>query len=122
MVYEVLAAPDVLVAAPFTTGGRAGTADGQSTDVIYGWPGEAFETAFRGNRLYFKIGAGKTTVRVIVDGHALPAMLNPSPGYYEVSDLGTARHRVRIEAATERHAEPAHFSGFYLMPEEKPLK
>ena len=122
MVYEVLAAPDALVPAPFTAGGRAQTADGHSSDVTYGWLGAVFETTFRGNRVYFRIGAGKATLRMILDGHAMPALVNPTPGYYEASDLGDARHRVRIEAATERQAEPAHFEGFFLMPEEKPLK
>ncbi len=119
-VYEVLAAPDALTALPFTIDGR-GTVEA-SEAVAYRAPGAYFETAFRGDRLYFKVGPGDVTMRIIVDGHAMAALVKPTPGFYEVDALPSAPHHVRIETEMERDAGSGEFGGFYLMSGEAALR
>ena len=121
-VYEVLAAPDALTRAPFTVGGLV-RGPGHATDVVtYQTPGTYFETAFKGDRLYLKVGPGNATLRVSVGGQALPVLVRPTPGYYELSDLAPGRHRVRVEVAASRETKTGEFDGFYILPEERPLK
>ena len=121
-VYEVLAAPDALKMAPFTVGGQV-RGSGHATDVVtYQTPGTYFETAFKGDRLYLKVGSGNATLRVSVDGQALPILVRPTPGYYELSDLVPGRHRVRVDVTASRETKTGEFDGFYILPEERPLK
>ena len=115
-VYEVLAAPDALVARPFTVGGQVPTNAEPSGEVRYQSPGTSFETSFEGDRLYFKVGTGEATLHVIVDGHAFPALVRPTPGFYEISDLPSTKHHVLIQAEIERGSGPAAFDGFYILP------
>ncbi len=117
-VYEVLAAPEALVARPFTVAGQPQPYGEPSGEIHYRSPGTRFETVFEGDRLYFKVGAGDATLHVVVDGHAFPALIRPTPGYYEISDLSAAPHRVRIEAEVEPGAGPAAFDGFFMLPTE----
>ena len=121
-VYEVLAAPEALAAVPFSVAGRHQRIDDAAPDVTYS-SGISLEAAFRADRLYFKLGAQTVTLRVTVDGHALPTITKPTPGYYEIGDLdGTALHRVQIEARTDAKAGGGHFYGFYVMRDRNSSK
>ena len=114
-VYEVLAAPEALAALPFSVAGRHQRIGDGAPDVTYS-SGISLETAFRADRLYFKLGSQTVTLRVIVDGHVLPIITKPTQGYYEIGDLGgTALHRVQIEAQTDAKGGAGHFYGFYVM-------
>ncbi len=122
-VYEVLAAPEALAAVPFSVVGRDQRIGDAAPDIAYSSSGISLGTAFRADRLYFKLGAQTVTLRVIVDGHALPIITKPTPGYYEIGDLdGTALHRVQIEARTDAKAGGGHFYGFYVMRDRSSSK
>ncbi len=115
-VYEVLAAPETLAGVRFSVAGRDQRIGEAAPDIAYSSSGISLETAFRGDRLYFKLGAGAGTLRVIVDGYALPIITKPTPGYYEIGDLdATAVHRVQVEARANADAGSGHFYGFYVM-------
>lgn len=100
-----------LVPAPAHVAGRVVARDG---GFVYQWPGLYFETAFEGRSAYFKVGDGPVILRASVDGQALPLLVKPAPGLYQVSQLAPGRHQLRVEVLTEHQAGPKRFGGFLL--------
>ncbi len=88
----------------------------------YEWPGTYFRAAFRGSRVYFRVGKGQQILHVIVDGQQRAALVKPAPGAYEVDGLGNGKHRIGVYVATESQAAPDTFGGFALPPGERALK
>jgi lysophospholipase L1-like esterase len=84
------------------------------TAFRYQWPGTYFETAFKGNSAFFRVGPGDVHLHVLVDGKSIASLVKPSAGFYEVKGLGNKTHRVRIEAVSESQAAANEFGGFYL--------
>lgn len=81
--------------------------------VLRQWPGTYFETATAGDATYFRLGAGQVSLRISVDGAAPLQLVKPAPGLYRVFGLGTGKHRVRVDVASESQAGPTNFGGFF---------
>jgi lysophospholipase L1-like esterase len=79
------------------------------------WPGTYFETAFQGDAVYFRVGAGEVSLRVSVDGGEPLALARPAAGLYRVSKFKRdGAHRVRITVASESQGGPTVFGGFLI--------
>lgn len=79
------------------------------------WPGTYFETAFQGDAVYFRVGAGDVSLRLSVDGALAIPLVKPAAGLYRLSGLrGGGKHRLRITVASESQAGPTVFGGFLL--------
>lgn len=78
----------------------------------YQWPGVYFDAAFRGPKLYFRVGTGDVILRVLVDREPVATLAKPAPGYYEIGNLAGKQHTVRIEVLTESQAASNVFGGF----------
>jgi lysophospholipase L1-like esterase len=109
------APPAGLKEIPVSIGGRVVKAEADNgTAFRYQWPGVYFEAGFSGPAAYFKVGPGKVIFHVSVDDKPLAPLINPAPGYYVVSGLGSGDHALRIEAATESQAAPNEFGGIFV--------
>ena len=117
VVAPVATAPADLKALPMSIGGRVQAKDGAWT---YQWPGTYFETAFKGQAVYFRVGPGDEILHVTVDGQATAPAVKPAPGLYGVEGLDKGVHTVRIEVVTESQAAPDTFGGFSVAGDGKP--
>lgn len=110
------------------TGGRMEiTADSKAAEFggknyTYQWPGSYFRAAFRGSRVYFRVGDGQEILHVMVDGQQQAVLKKPAPGVYEVEGLSKGKHRIGLFVATESQAGPDTFGGFALPSGEKALR
>lgn len=120
--------PSALHPLAMRTGGRmeitpAPTAAGfGAKNYTYQWPGTYFRAAFRGSRVFFRVGEGQQILHVMVDGQQRAILVKPVPGAYEVDGLGNGKHRIGVYVATESQAAPDTFGGFALPPGERALK
>jgi lysophospholipase L1-like esterase len=117
VVAPVAAAPADLKALPMTIGGRVQQKDGAWT---YQWPGTYFETAFKGQAVYFQVGKGDEILHVTVDGQGAAPVIKPAVGLYGIEGLGKGSHMVRIQVVTESQAAPDTFGGFFVTAGGKP--
>jgi lysophospholipase L1-like esterase len=79
------------------------------------WPGTYFETAFQGDEVYFRVGAGEVSLRLSVDGAEPVALVKPAVGLYRVSKFKRrAEHLLRITVASESQGGPTVFGGFLI--------
>ena len=86
------------------------------------WPGTYFESAFKGDAVYFRVGAGDVNLSVKVDAGAPIALQKPAPGLYRVSKLaGSAEHRIRVAVGSENQYGASSFGGFLLGSEAQPV-
>jgi lysophospholipase L1-like esterase len=92
-----------------------------SDGVRYQWPGVYFEAAFRGPKVFFKVGAGDVILRVLVDGTPVATLVKPAAGTYEIANLAKKAHTVRIESVTESLAAPNVFGGLLYSKGTQPL-
>lgn len=77
------------------------------------WPGTYFETAFHGDEVYFRVGAGDVGLRVSVDGAAAMPLVKPAAGLYRVAGLKRdGEHLLRVSVASESQGGPTGFGGF----------
>lgn len=118
VVAPVAALPVGLKPLPMTIGGRVQQKDGA---YVYQWPGTYFETAFKGQAVYFGVGKGDEILHVTVDGEAAAPLAKPAPGLYGIEGLPKGKHTVRIEVATESQAAPDTFGGFSVAADAKPM-
>lgn len=96
------------------TGRVVAQADGA---LLRQWPGTYVETAFKGDEVYFRVGAGDVSLRVSADGGAPVPLVKPAPGLYRVSGFPRGgEHRVRIAVASESQGGPTVFGGFFAAP------
>lgn len=96
------------------TGRVVAQADGA---LLRQWPGTYVETAFKGDEVYFRVGAGDVSLRVSADGGAPVALVKPAPGLYRVSGfVRGGEHRVRVAVASESQGGPTVFGGFFAAP------
>jgi lysophospholipase L1-like esterase len=107
------------IAAPIAIGGRV-VAEGNGM-LAWQWPGVYFETAFRGDSIAFKIGAGEAILHVLADGRRIATLEKPAIGTYRIDGLAEGVHVVRIEAATESQAGPNYFGGFSIAADANAL-
>lgn len=91
-------------------------------NYTYQWPGSYFRAAFRGKRVFFRVGSGQEILHVMVDGQQRGVLVKPAPGEYEVEGLNNRKHRIGVFVATESQAGPDTFGGFALPAGEKALK
>ncbi|MDR7297315.1 lysophospholipase L1-like esterase [Pelomonas aquatica] len=112
-VVRVEAEPAGLKPAAAHVRGRAVTqADGS---WLRQWPGTYFETAFQGDEVFFRVGAGEVSLRLGVDGDEAFALVRPAPGLYRVSRFKRGgEHLLRITVASESQGGPTVFGGFLL--------
>ncbi|MCE4555751.1 SGNH/GDSL hydrolase family protein [Pelomonas cellulosilytica] len=103
--------PPGLHALPAAVQGRAvPQSDGS---LLRQWPGTYVETAFQGDEVFFRVGAGDVSLRVSVDGAAAVPLVKPAPGLYRVAGLKPGvTHRLRVVVASESQAGPTTFGGF----------
>jgi lysophospholipase L1-like esterase len=100
------------------TGRVAAQPDGA---LLRQWPGTYFETAFQGDEVYFRVGAGDVSLRVSVDGGAAVPLVKPEPGLYRVSQINKpGEHLLRVAVASESQAGPTVFGGFLIGPDAQP--
>lgn len=110
-VERVAAEPANLAAIPVSVHGRV---ENSGRHIFRRqWPGTYFETAFRGPSAMFRVGPGKVSLRIRVDGHAPMQLVTPATGLYRIGGLGPGPHRVRIDVANENQDSPSDFGGFY---------
>jgi len=77
------------------------------------WPGTYFETAFRGEEVFFRVGAGAVSLRLTVNGGTPVPLVKPPAGLYRLSGLPRGgEHRLRVAVASESQAGPTTFGGF----------
>lgn len=88
-------------------------------DYTYQWPGTYFRAAFRGRKVFFRVGKGEEILHVVVDGKKSKPLVKPAPGVYEISKLNKGKHRIEIFVATESQAGPDTFGGFAIPRGEK---
>jgi lysophospholipase L1-like esterase len=108
--------PRTLRELPLSTGGRMlaeRTGDG-ARSYSYQWPGTYFEAAFKGSRVYFKVGPGDEILHVLIDNQPPVALTRPASGLYQVNGLAEGAHSIRIEVVTESQDAPGVFGGFAL--------
>jgi len=85
------------------------------------WPGTYFEAAFRGDEVFFRVGAGDVALRLSVDGGAPVPLMKPAAGLYRVSGFQrSGEHLLRIAVASESQAGPTAFGGFLIGPGAQP--
>lgn len=85
------------------------------------WPGSYFETAFTGDAVYFRVGAGDVSLRLGIDGAGAIPLVKPAAGLYRLSGLqGGGEHRLRITVASESQAGPTVFGGFLIGADARP--
>ncbi|RZJ11509.1 MAG: GDSL family lipase [Rubrivivax sp.] len=85
------------------------------------WPGTYFETAFRGDEAFIRVGGGDVSLRISVDGGAPVPLVKPAPGLYRVSKLkGSAGHVLRVAVASESQGGPTALGGFLIGPSVQP--
>jgi len=94
------------------TGRVAAQADGA---LLRQWPGTYFETAFQGDEVFFRVGAGDVSLRLSVDGGTVVPLVKPAPGLYRVSKINKpGEHLLRVAVASESQAGPTVFGGFLI--------
>ncbi|MEO6279358.1 SGNH/GDSL hydrolase family protein [Roseateles sp.] len=94
------------------TGRVVAQADGA---LLRQWPGTYFETAFQGDEVFFRVGAGDVSLRLSVDGDAAVPLVKPAAGLYRMSKFKRAgEHRLRIAVASESQGGPTVFGGFLI--------
>ncbi len=86
------------------------------------WPGSYFRAAFKGTKVYFRVGKAQAILHIRIDGHKVAALAKPMPGVYEVEGLSEARHTIGVYVATESQAAPNTFGGFAIPAGEKSLR
>lgn len=105
--------------APLAIGGRV-VPEGKG--MVYQWPGQYFETAFRGASFAVSVGKGSaTTLRVEVDGAEVTTLRNVGAGIYRIDGLDNADHVARVSVADELQGGPARFIGLLIAPDTTPL-
>jgi len=111
-VSKVAAPARAPVLLPSHVGGRvvAGTAPGS---YLRQWPGTYFETAVQGESVLFRVGSGDVRLHVTVDGTMVDTLVKPAAGFYRIGGMGSGKHRLRIEVASESQAGPTEFGGFF---------
>jgi lysophospholipase L1-like esterase len=116
---RVQAEPPGLTPLPAHVQGRVvAQADGA---LLRQWPGTYFETAFQGDEVYFRVGAGEVALRLSVDGGEPVALSKPAAGLYRVSKFKRGgEHLLRISVASESQAGPTVFGGFLAGAGAKP--
>lgn len=105
------------VALPVKVTGRAADAgDAIGPAWTRQWPGTYFETAFSGEAVAFRVGAGDVILDVRVDGGTPQTLERPEPGLYRLAGLATGTHTLRVDVASESQAGPTTFGGFFTQP------
>lgn len=99
------------------TGRVAAQPDGA---LLRQWPGTYFETAFQGDEVFFRVGAGDVSLRLSVDGGTVVPLVKPAPGLYRVSQIKPGEHLLRVAVASESQAGPTVFGGFLIGPGGQP--
>jgi lysophospholipase L1-like esterase len=94
-------------------GGRMAHAPGDPKALFRQWPGSYFETAFDGQAVLFRIGAGEVRLHILVDGAQVSTLAKPLPGMYRIAGLAPGRHVLRVEVASESQTQPTMFGGFF---------
>jgi len=85
------------------------------------WPGTYFETAFQGDEVYFRVGAGDVSLRLNVDGDAAIPLVKPAAGLYRVARFKRGgEHLLRVSVASESQGGPTVFGGFLIGANGKP--
>ncbi|WP_446745120.1 GDSL-type esterase/lipase family protein [Silvibacterium acidisoli] len=116
-----------LHALSISIGGRVQTepaADATSfspSDYVSQWPGIYYRAAFRGSRVFFRVGKNEEILHVAVDGDET-SLVKPDPGVYEVQNLSGQRHEIDIFIATESVDAPNTFGGFAIPDGEQSLE
>ena len=90
-------------------------------DYTYQWPGTYFRAAFRGRKVFFRVGKGEEILHIVVDGKKGKPLVKPTPGIYEVAKLSKGKHRIEVFVATESQAGPDTFGGMGIPKGEKAL-
>jgi len=108
--------PRTLRELPMSMGGRmlVERAGNGVRSYSYQWPGTYFEAAFKGSRVYFKVGPGDEILHILIDNQPPVALTRPASGLYQVKGLAKGTHSIRIEVATESQDAPGVFGGFAL--------
>jgi lysophospholipase L1-like esterase len=99
-----------------STGGRMLTelTDNDARSFSYQWPGAYFEAAFKGRRVYFSVVSGAQILHILVDKESPVALVRPQSGLYQISELPSGKHSIRIEVVTESQDSPGVFGGFAI--------
>lgn len=92
-----------------------------SSDYVSQWPGIYYRAAFKGSRVFFRVGKAEEILHVVVDGDETP-LIKPEPGVYKVEGLSDQRHEIDVFVATESVDAPNTFGGFAIPDGEKELK
>lgn len=96
---------------PTITVGRV-VADGANGTMLRQWPGTYWETRFDGPALLFRLGPGRTAMRVWVDGQPGIRLDDPAPGLWRVAGLTAGPHHLRVQVVGETQGAPTGFGGF----------
>jgi lysophospholipase L1-like esterase len=90
-----------------------GRVEARGGGFVRQWPGTYFETAFRGSSAMFRVGPGKVSLRIRLDGGRPLRLVKPSPGLYRLDGFAGGLHRLRIDVASENQDAPTVFGGFF---------
>jgi lysophospholipase L1-like esterase len=90
-------------------------------DLTSQWPGTYFRAAFRGSRVFFRVGKSEEILHVVVDNKVLLPVVKPAAGVYEIDGLSDAPHTVSVSVATESQAAPNTFGGIAIPIDEQAL-
>jgi lysophospholipase L1-like esterase len=88
------------------------SSDTQTTSYTYQWPGVYFEAAFSGDRVNIKVDDTENDLYVWIDGIHKLTLTRPGKTTVALKDLGTGRHVVRLEKASETQGTTGRFEGF----------
>lgn len=120
-----LAGPAALKPLEMSIGGRtlrtpsASINDFDRNEYTSQWPGIYFRAAFRGNKVFFRVGKSEEILHIVVDHFPAIPLVKPEPGVYEVQDLAGDAHTVSIFVATESQAGPNIFGGLAILKTKK---
>lgn len=89
--------------------------------VLRQWPGTYLETAFQGDEVYVRVGAGDVSLRMSVDGEAAVPLVKPAAGLYRIGSFKrSGEHVLRVAVASESQGGPTRFGGFLAGPGVRP--
>lgn len=103
-----------------TSSSSSGTGFG-GVDYTSQWPGTYFRAAFKGSKVFFRVGKNNEIIHIVADNSHVATLTRPAPDVYEIQGLSNAKHEVSVFIATESQASPNTFGGFAIPKGEKAL-
>lgn len=97
---------------PTRATGRA-IANAETGEWLRQWPGTYFETAFSGDRVAFRVGAGDVILDIRMNDAEPIILSKPEPGLYQITGLAPGDHRLRVDVASENQGWTTSFGGFF---------